>query len=119
MADRRTRCAGEARVMSLARSLDRRPSIEHRSLRAESVWLLQPRSRTTTIRAVLPPENPLRQRLIEVMNLRRFSTAIQRNYIRDVGRFARSLRLGTPAPTMNSIGAALRFFVTRTLGRPI
>ena len=32
--------------------------------------------------------SPLRQRLIEEMNLRRFSHETQRNYVRDVGRFA-------------------------------
>ena len=30
----------------------------------------------------------LRQRLIDDMNMRRFSSETQRNYIRDVGRFA-------------------------------
>ena len=34
------------------------------------------------------PISPLRQRLIDDMNLRRFSRETQRNYIRDVGRFA-------------------------------
>jgi hypothetical protein len=34
------------------------------------------------------PVNPLRQRLIDDMNMRRFSRETQRNYIRDVGRFA-------------------------------
>jgi hypothetical protein len=32
--------------------------------------------------------SPLRQRLIDDMNMRRFSPETQRNYIRDVGRFA-------------------------------
>jgi len=84
------------------------------------------------------PVSPLRQRLIEDMNMRRFSRATQRNYIRDVGRFATFLRrppdtataddvrrfqveqrdAGLPAPTMNSIVAALRFFFTHTLDRP-
>ena len=32
--------------------------------------------------------SPLRQRLIDDMNVRRFSPTTQRNYIRDVGRFA-------------------------------
>jgi integrase/recombinase XerD len=35
--------------------------------------------------------SPLRQRLIDDMNMRRFSRETQRNYIRDVGRFARPL----------------------------
>jgi integrase/recombinase XerD len=84
------------------------------------------------------PISPLRQRLIEDMNMRRFSRATQRNYIRDVGRFATFLRrppdtataddvrrfqveqrdAGLPAPTMNSIVAALRFFFTHSLDRP-
>ncbi|WP_174302100.1 phage integrase N-terminal SAM-like domain-containing protein [Caulobacter sp. S45] len=73
--------------------------------------------------------SPLRQRLIDDMNTRRFSHETQRNYIRDVGRFATFLgrspatataedvrlfqveqrETGVPAPTMNSIVAALRF----------
>ena len=84
------------------------------------------------------PVSPLRQRLIEDMTMRRFSRETQRNYIRDVGRFAtwlgrsphtataEDLRrfqieqqdTGVPAPTMNSIVAALRFFFTQTLDRP-
>jgi len=84
------------------------------------------------------PISPLRQRLIEDMNMRRFSRATQHNYVRDVGRFATFLRrppdtataddvrrfqveqrdAGLPAPTMNSIVAALRFFFTHTLDRP-
>lgn len=84
------------------------------------------------------PVSPLRQRLIEDMTMRRFSRETQRNYIRDVGRFAtwlgrsphtataEDLRrfqieqqdTGVPAPTMNSIVAALRFFFTHTLDRP-
>jgi len=84
------------------------------------------------------PISPLRQRLIDDMNLRRFSRETQRNYIRDVGRFAtfvgrppdtataEDLRrfqveqheAGVPVPTMNSIVSALRFFFTHTLDRP-
>lgn len=91
---------------------------------------------TTTLPAA--PMSPLRQRLIEDMNMRRFSRATQRNYVRDVGRFASFLGrppdtataddvrrfqveqrdAGTPAPTMNSIVAALRFFFTHTINRP-
>ena len=76
------------------------------------------------------PISPLRQRLIEDMTMRRFSPETQRNYLRDVGRFATWLgrsphtataedirrfqieqqEAGVPAPTMNSIVAALRFF---------
>ena len=82
--------------------------------------------------------SPLRQRLIDDMNMRRFSRETQRNYIRDVGRFATFLGrspdtataedvrrfqieqrdLGVPMPTMNSIVSALRFFFTVTIDRP-
>ena len=82
--------------------------------------------------------SPLRQRLIDDMNVRRFSRETQRNYIRDVGRFATFLgrspdtataddvrrfqieqsEAGVPTPTMNSIVSALRFFFTHTLDRP-
>ena len=82
--------------------------------------------------------SPLRQRLIDDMNVRRFSRETQRNYIRDVGRFATFLRrspdtataddvrrfqieqrdVGVPTPTMNSIVSALRFFFTHTIDRP-
>jgi integrase/recombinase XerD len=82
--------------------------------------------------------SPLRQRLIDDMNVRRFSRQTQRNSIRDVGRFATFLRrspdtataddvrrfqieqrdAGVPTPTMNSIVSALRFFFTHTIDRP-
>ena len=82
--------------------------------------------------------SPLRQRLIDDMNMRRFSRETQRNYVRDVGRFATFLgrlpdtataedlrrfqveqrEAGVPVPTMNSIVSALRFFFTHTLDRP-
>jgi len=82
--------------------------------------------------------SPLRQRLIDDMTMRRFSHETQRNYLRDVGRFATWLgrsphtataedirrfqieqqEAGVPVPTMNSIVAALRFFFTHTLDRP-
>jgi integrase/recombinase XerD len=84
------------------------------------------------------PISPLRQRLIDDMTLRGFSTETQRNYLRDVGRFATWLRrsphtastgdiqqfqfeqhqAGVPAPRMNSIVGALRLFFTHTLDRP-
>lgn len=84
------------------------------------------------------PISPLRQRLIEDMELRHFSIETKRNYIRDVARFAtwlgrppdkataEDLRRfqveqregGMPSPTMNSVVAALRFFFTHTLDRP-
>ena len=79
------------------------------------------------------PVSPLRQRLVDDMAMRRFSRETQRNYVRDVGRFATFLGrrpdtatadevrrfqveqqdAGTPVPTMNSIVSALRFFFTR------
>ena len=82
--------------------------------------------------------SPLRQRLIDDMSMRRFSRETQRNYIRDVGRFATFLGrspdtataedvrrfqveqrdAGMPTPTMNSIVSALRFFFTHTVDRP-
>ncbi|TIX69768.1 MAG: hypothetical protein E5V25_11045, partial [Mesorhizobium sp.] len=34
------------------------------------------------------PISPLRQRLIDDMTMRRFGQETQRNYVRDVGRFA-------------------------------
>jgi site-specific recombinase XerD len=72
------------------------------------------------------------------MTMRRFSQETQRNYIRDVGRFASFLgrppdtataedlrrfqvdqrEAGVPVPTLNSIVSALRFFFTQTLDRP-
>ncbi|MDD2991907.1 MAG: tyrosine-type recombinase/integrase [Zoogloea sp.] len=84
------------------------------------------------------PISPLRQRLIDDMNMRRFSGETQRNYIRDIGRFASFLgrapdtataedirrfqvdqqETGVPVPTMNSIVSALRFFFTHTIDRP-
>jgi integrase/recombinase XerD len=82
--------------------------------------------------------SPLRQRLIDDMNMRRFSPATQHDYIRDVGRFATFLGrspdtasaddvrrfqieqrdAGVATPTMNSIVSALRFFFTYTIDRP-
>ncbi len=84
------------------------------------------------------PISPLRQRLIDDMNMRRFSSETQRNYLRDIGRLATFLGRspdtataddlrrfqieqqedGVPVPTMNSIVSALRFFFTQTLDRP-
>jgi len=82
--------------------------------------------------------SPLRQRLIDEMEMRRFGRETQRNYIRDVGRFATFLGRspdtataeevrrfqveqsdqGVSVPTMNSIVSALRFFFIQTLDRP-
>ena len=93
---------------------------------------------TMIIALPVTPTSPLRQRLIEDMNMRRFCHATRRNYIRDVARFATFLGrppdtataedirrfqveqrdTGVPAPTMNSIVAALRFFFTHSARRP-
>lgn len=82
--------------------------------------------------------SPLRQRLIDEMEMRRFCRETQRNYIRDVGRFATFLGRspdtataedvrrfqveqsdqGVSVPTMNSIVSALRFFFLQTIDRP-
>ena len=87
---------------------------------------------------IATPVSRLRQRLNDDMTMRHFSRETQRNYIRDVGRFATFLGRppdtatsedlrrfqveqredGMPVPTMNSIVAALRFFFTHTLDRP-
>src|SRR3546814_3784763 len=86
----------------------------------------------------ISPISPLRQRLIDDMAMRWFGPDTQLNYLRDVGRFATWLgrsphtasaedvrqfqieqqQAGVPAPTMNSIVGALRFFCTHTLDRP-
>jgi site-specific recombinase XerD len=49
------------------------------------------------------PISPLRQRLIDDMNLRRFSPETQRNYIRDVGRFATFLRRSPDTATADDV----------------
>ena len=84
------------------------------------------------------PSRTLRERMIEDMNLHRLSRATQRNYLRDVSRFATWLgrppdtatdedlrryqieqtETGLGAPAMNTAVSALRFFFTRTLDRP-
>ncbi|NIJ34180.1 site-specific recombinase XerD [Sphingomonas oligoaromativorans] len=91
-----------------------------------------------TLSIIPAPVSPLRQRLIDDMEMRHFSNETQRNYIRDIGRFATFLgrppdmataedlrrfqveqqESGVPVPTMNSIVSALRFFFTQTLDRP-
>jgi integrase/recombinase XerD len=91
-----------------------------------------------TILAPVVTVSPLCQRLIDEMEMRRFGRTTQRNYIRDVGRFATFLGRspdtataeevrrfqveqsdqGVPVPTMNSIVSALRFFFLHTLDRP-
>ena len=52
------------------------------------------------------PISPLRQRLIDDMNVRRFSPETKRNYIRDVGRFATFV--GRPTRPRPRICAASR-----------
>jgi site-specific recombinase XerD len=94
-------------------------------------------SRLSTHPVLDTPVSPLRQRLIDDMNMRRFSRETQRNYIRDVGRFATFLGrspdtataddlrrfqveqrdAGVPVPSMNSVVSALRFFFTPTIDR--
>ena len=84
------------------------------------------------------PSRTLRERMIEDMNLHRLSRATQRNYLRDVSRFATWLgrppdtatdedlrryqseqtETGLGAPAMNTAVSALRFFYIRTLDRP-
>ena len=83
------------------------------------------------------PISPLRQRLIDDMTLRRFGRETQRNYIRDVGRFASFLGRppdtataddlprfqvgqqddGVPVTTMKQHPATGRFGATRPTGR--
>jgi hypothetical protein len=58
------------------------------------------------------PISPLRQRLIDDMNMRRFSRETQRNYIRDVGRLATFLG-GRPTPRRRRIYAASRSISAR------
>lgn len=79
---------------------------------------------------VMTPPRTLRERMVEDMDLRHLSRATQRNYLRDVERFAtwlgrppdtasgedlRQFQLdqreaGLGGPTLNSIVSALRFF---------
>ena len=51
--------------------------------------------------------SPLRQRLIDDMTMRRFSPETQRNYIRDVGRFA-STTLPNSASTLSPAVLTIR-----------
>ena len=84
------------------------------------------------------PATSLRQRMIEDMNMRRFTRKTQFDYVRQVARFATYLgrppdtatveelrqfqveqrEAGIGIPTMNSIVSALRFFFTHTIDRP-
>jgi len=50
-----------------------------------------------------PPPTGLRQRMIEDMDMRRFSRETQRNYLRDVGRFARFLGRSPDTATAEDI----------------
>ena len=83
------------------------------------------------------PTTDLRERMIEDMKLHRLSRATQRNYLRDVTRFATWLsrspdtatdedlrryqieqtETGLGAPAMNTAVSALRFFYSRTFDR--
>ena len=47
--------------------------------------------------------SPLRQRLIDEMEMRRFGRETQRNYIRDVGRFATFLRRSPDTATAEEV----------------
>jgi integrase/recombinase XerD len=47
--------------------------------------------------------SPLRQRLIDDMNMRRFSRATQHSYIRDVGRFATFLGRSPDTATVDDV----------------
>ena len=62
--------------------------------------------------------SPLRQRLIDDMNMRHFSMATQRNYIRDIGRFAtflgRSPETATCWPSPELFVMVPRALVLRT-----
>jgi site-specific recombinase XerD len=84
------------------------------------------------------PAKTLRERMLEDMDLRRLARTTQRNYIRDVARFAAFLgrppdtatredlrrfqivqhEAGVSVATMNTIVSALLFFFARTLDRP-
>ncbi|WP_235969367.1 phage integrase N-terminal SAM-like domain-containing protein [Pseudorhizobium flavum] len=100
--------------------------IERRPARAEHDELLQQRGLIMQYPDLDTPISPLRQRLIDDMNMRRFSRETQRNYLRDIGRLASFLGRspdtataddlrrfqieqqndGVPVPTMNSIVSA-------------
>ncbi len=58
---------------------------------------------TTTMTVPAAAISSLRQRLIEDMNMRRFSRATQRNYVRDVGRFATFLGQSPDAATADDV----------------
>src|SRR3546814_19168068 len=62
--------------------------------------LLQLRSRTMNELIQIGPISPLRQRLLDDMAMRRFGPETQRNYLRDVGRFA--TWLGRSPPTASA-----------------
>ncbi len=84
------------------------------------------------------PISPLRQRMIEDMELRNFTEKTQTGYLRHVTAFATFLgrspdtatgedvrafqvhqkETGVNPPTINSTAVTLRFFFTTTLGRP-
>ncbi|SJZ78649.1 Phage integrase, N-terminal SAM-like domain [Consotaella salsifontis] len=92
----------------------------------------------TTFLVPAAPVSPLRQRLIDEMDLRRFPRETQRNYFRDIGRLATFLgrspdtetaddlcwfqivqqEAGLGVPTINAVVSALRFFFVHTIDRP-
>lgn len=91
-----------------------------------------------TCTTIPTPPTPLRERMIEDMKLHRLCRTTQRNYLRDVSRFAiwlgrppdtaidedlrryqiEQTEMGFGAPAMNTAVSALRFFYIRTLDRP-
>ena len=54
------------------------------------------------------PISPLRQRLIDDMTMRRFGQETQRNYIRDVGRFASFLGRSPDTATADDLRSGSR-----------
>ena len=52
------------------------------------------------------PISPLRQRLIDDMTMRRFSKETQRNYLRDVGRFATWLGRSPHTASAEDVGSS-------------
>ncbi|MFT6008887.1 MAG: integrase/recombinase XerD [Parasphingorhabdus sp.] len=57
------------------------------------------------------PVSRLRQRLIDAMNVRRFTCETQRNYIRDVGRFATFLGRHPDTATAEDLRGSVSNFV--------
>ncbi len=115
-------------------------SVERHRAGAERRGSFYLRSRTISDFVPATLISPLRQRLIDDMNMRRFSRETQRNYIRDMGRFATFLgrapntartedlrrfqidqpEAGVPVPPMNAIvlGAAVLLYAHPRPARP-